>query len=40
VVAPCLPATPARSSAFLLGDDASYVHGAAIVVDGGMTAVL
>jgi len=25
---------------FLLGDDASYVHGAAIVVDGGMTAVL
>jgi len=24
---------------FLLSDDAAYVHGAAIVVDGGMTAV-
>lgn len=34
------PADIAKVVRFLLSDDASYVHGAAIVVDGGMTAVL
>jgi NAD(P)-dependent dehydrogenase (short-subunit alcohol dehydrogenase family) len=34
------PADIARVVRFLLSDDAAYVHGAAIVVDGGMTAVL
>ncbi|MER3453050.1 MAG: short-chain dehydrogenase, partial [Acidimicrobiia bacterium] len=33
------PADIARVVRFLLSDEAAYVHGAAIVVDGGMTAV-
>lgn len=33
------PAEVGRVIRFLLSDDASYVHGASIVVDGGMTAV-
>jgi NAD(P)-dependent dehydrogenase (short-subunit alcohol dehydrogenase family) len=33
------PSEIARVARFLLSDEASYVHGAAIVVDGGMTAV-
>jgi NAD(P)-dependent dehydrogenase (short-subunit alcohol dehydrogenase family) len=32
------PADIARVVRFLLSDEASYIHGAAIVVDGGMTA--
>lgn len=34
------PSEIARVVRFLLSDDASYVHGASIVVDAGMTAVL
>ncbi|HEV7734887.1 MAG TPA: SDR family oxidoreductase [Candidatus Binatia bacterium] len=34
------PADIAKVVRFLLSDDAAYVHGAAIVVDGGMTVVL
>jgi NAD(P)-dependent dehydrogenase (short-subunit alcohol dehydrogenase family) len=34
------PKDIAKVVRFLLSDDASYVHGAAIVVDGGMTAVI
>jgi NAD(P)-dependent dehydrogenase (short-subunit alcohol dehydrogenase family) len=33
------PSEIGRVARFLLSDDASYIHGAAIVVDGGMTAV-
>ncbi|HZQ28394.1 MAG TPA: SDR family oxidoreductase [Acidimicrobiales bacterium] len=33
------PAEIGRVARFLLSDDASYVHGAAVVVDGGYTAV-
>ena len=33
------PEEIARVVRFLLSDDAAYVHGASIVVDGGMTAV-
>jgi NAD(P)-dependent dehydrogenase (short-subunit alcohol dehydrogenase family) len=34
------PSDIAKVVRFLLSDDAAYVHGAAIVVDGGMTVVL
>jgi len=34
------PQEVARVAAFLLGDDAAFVHGAAIAVDGGFTAAI
>ena len=33
------PEEVARTVRFLLSDEASYVHGSYLVVDGGMTAV-
>lgn len=35
----CDPSEIAKAVRFLLSDDASYVHGTALVVDGGMTVV-
>jgi NAD(P)-dependent dehydrogenase (short-subunit alcohol dehydrogenase family) len=34
------PEEVAAAYAFLASDDASFVHGAALVVDGGQTAVM